>query len=63
MSGKGTTISRAADATSQRKRPRRGASAPDRQASPTSTAAPRTTRTQARNAGGIPSSTATLMNR
>jgi hypothetical protein len=63
MSGNGTTISITAKTASQRQRPRSGANTPADQASASSTAPPRTTRTHARNAGGTPSSTATLMNR
>src|SRR3954465_14114294 len=63
MSGNGTAISKSANATSHRHRPRSEPSVPARRASASSTAAASTTRDQARNAGGTPSSTATLMNR
>src|SRR4051812_27627700 len=63
MSGNGTAISKTANRASQRQRPRSERSVPARQASASSTTAPSTTRAQARNAGGTPSSTATLMNR
>src|SRR3954447_9854145 len=63
MSGNGTAISNSANATSHRPRPRRDGSVPARHASAGSTTAASTTRDHARNAGGTPSSTATLMNR
>ena len=63
MSGKGMVISNTAKAATQRQRPRRVPSVPARQASASSTNAASTTRDQARKAGGMPSSTATLMNR
>src|SRR4051794_16304697 len=63
MSGNGTAISKTAKASSQRPRPRSDPSVPARWARNSSTAAPSTTRDQARKAGGTPSSTATLMNR
>src|SRR4051794_486919 len=63
MSGNGTAISNSANATSHRPRPRSDGSVPARHASASSTTAASTTRHQARNAGGTPSSTATLMNR
>ena len=46
-----------------RKRPRNEPQRPPAPRASSRTAAPSTTRTQARNAGGTPSSTATLMNR
>src|SRR3954468_9294297 len=63
MSGKGTAISKIANATSHRPRPRTEPSVPARHASASRTTAASTTRDHARNAGGTPSSTATLMNR
>src|SRR4051794_9679447 len=63
MSGNGTAISKIANASSHRPRPRRDDSVPARHASASSTTAASTTRDHARNAGGTPSSTATLMNR
>src|SRR3954451_6507405 len=63
MSGNGTAISKSANATSHRHRRRSDTGVPARRASTSSTAAASTTRDQARNAGGTPSSTATLMNR
>src|SRR3954447_25112343 len=47
----------------KRSRPRTLPSSPARAASASRTAAPSSTRAHARNAGGMPSSTATLMNR
>jgi hypothetical protein len=63
ISVNGTVISAAATTTSHRARPRNVFNTPARHASPSSTAAPITTRTQVTNAGGSPSSTATLINR
>src|SRR4051794_2059379 len=63
ISGNGTAISKIANASSHRARPRSEDSVPARHASASSTTAASTTRDQARNAGGTPSSTATLMNR
>src|SRR3954469_21731212 len=63
MSGNGTAISKIANASSDRPRLRRDDSVPARHASASSTMAASTTRDHARNAGGTPSSTATLMNR
>ena len=63
ISGNGKQISTTANTAIQRQRPRSEASEPARHASASSTAPPRTTRTQARTRGGTPSSTATLMNR
>ena len=63
ISGNGSVISITANTASHPKRPRNDGSRPRRPASVSRTAAPSTTRTQARNAGGTPSSTATLMNR
>src|SRR3954462_14394592 len=63
MSGNGTAISKIAKASSHRPRPPGAGSVPARHASASSTTAASTTRDQARNAGGTPSSTATLMNR
>ena len=63
ISGNGITISTTANTASHHHRPRSEPSRPSRQLSASSTAAPSTTRTQARNAGETPSSTAILMNR
>ena len=63
MSGNGIEISTTAKIASQRSRPRTEPSTPARWASASRTAAPSHTRVHARNAGGTPSSTATLMNR
>src|SRR3954454_8436169 len=63
MSGNATAISKIANASSDRPRLRRDDSVPARHASASSTTAASTTRDHARNAGGTPSSTATLMNR
>src|SRR4051794_13036893 len=63
MNGNGTAISKTANASSQRPRPRSDGSVPARHASASSTTAASTTRHHARKAGGTPSSTAILMNR
>lgn len=63
ISGNGPTSSTTANTASHRQRPRSSPSRPSRHESSSSAPAPITTRTQARNAGGTPSSTATLMNR
>jgi hypothetical protein len=61
MRGNGTATSAAANVASQRSRPRRPASTPARHARVSSTAAPHTTRTQARKEGVEPPSRATFM--
>ncbi len=63
ISVNGAAISVKASVDNHRARPRNDPSTPARQASPSSTAAPRTTRTQVTNTGATPSSTATLINR
>src|SRR3954453_20440548 len=63
MKGNGTAISKTANASSQRPRPRSDGSVPARHASARRTTAASTTRHHARKAGGTPSSTAILMNR
>ena len=63
ISGNGSVISATPNTAIQRQRPRSACSVPARHASPSSTAPPSTIRTQARNTGETPSSTATLMNR
>ena len=63
ISGNGSVISITAYAAIHPQRPRSWRSTPARQASASSSAAPSATRTNDRNTGETPSSTATLMNR
>ena len=63
ISGHGITNSTVPNTASHFQRPRSASSFPARQASSSSTVAPRTTRASATTPGGTPSSTATLMKR